>query len=239
MNLGLFDLPAPFFGWVDAQLTRVLPLPLSLALWAVGAAILSMELYRLTSPQARLGAVKDEVQRLQQNLNTFDGPFEQAWPLLSRLLKLSFKRVGMVTPATLLSAYPVIALLLWMNNTYSHRFPGDDEVVVVEVAPPFAGQLQSGSPPHLRLWQEGGEFEWEQVLMAPIPELQKRGWWHSLSANPAGYLPASAPLDSVALALPRREFIHAGPDWLRGWQSIVIVVLLIAALSYKTWRKIQ
>jgi hypothetical protein len=121
MTFGVFDFPAPLLSWLDGLLTRVFPIPLTIVLWALLGAIVCMELYRISSPQQRLEVVKQRVTTLQWQLNRYDGEFDGAWPLISELLGQSFKRVALVLPATLLSAYPAIALLLWLDQAHGER----------------------------------------------------------------------------------------------------------------------
>jgi hypothetical protein len=56
-----------------------------------------------------------------------------------------------------------------------------------------------------------------------------------LIGNPAGYLPDSAPLEAVHLALPAQELLPWGPSWLRGWLVVYFATLLLASLFWK-WR---
>jgi hypothetical protein len=113
-----FNLPAPLLQWANERLTRFLPESWSIALWGALGALLCMELYRVFSPQRRIGRIKQQVNAAQHSLAHYDGEFEGAWPLLSNLLSLSLLRVALVLPATLLSAYPVIVLLVWMHGSF-------------------------------------------------------------------------------------------------------------------------
>ena len=56
MTAGLFDLPAPLLEWLDDRLTVIVPPAVSVAIWAAVAAVLSLELYRLVSPQAKIAS---------------------------------------------------------------------------------------------------------------------------------------------------------------------------------------
>ena len=127
MTLGLFDLPAPLLHWVDEQITRIIPAPVAIALWAVLGGIVCLELYRIVSPQERISRIKRDAKAAQEELAAYDGEMEGAWPLMKSMLGLSLKRVGIVIPATLLAAYPVIALLVWMSSAYGHVFPARGE----------------------------------------------------------------------------------------------------------------
>ena len=56
--MGLLDLPAPLFDWVDNRLLSMLPPLARIVLWAVVAAVASLAIYRLFSPQRRIAALK-------------------------------------------------------------------------------------------------------------------------------------------------------------------------------------
>jgi len=242
MTLGLFDLPAPLLQWIDDRAGNVLPAPVSIAAWAVLAGVVCLELYRVTSPQKRISRIKQEAKAAQQELASYDGEMEGAWPLMKSMLSLSLKRVGIVIPATLLAAYPVIALLVWMSSAYGHVFPARGESVAVEVAAPLEGRwLDEGNeePPHVQARQPDGSVVLELPLAVAVPVLHKRQWWNRLMENPAGYLPDDAPVDALRIGLPRRELHAIGPSWMRGWEAIFLPVLFIAALTYKTIRRID
>jgi len=241
MTLGLFDLPAPLLEWADQRITSVIPAPLSIALWAVIGGVVCLELYRVISPQERITRIKRDARTAQEELAAYDGEMEGAWPLMKSMLGLSLKRVGIVIPATLLAAYPVIALLVWMSSAYGHVFPAHDEQVKVDVALPLTGQLlNSGNGVrHIEASGPGGDVLLDVPLAAPVPVVHKRQWWNWLMENPAGYLPDDAPVDEIRVGLPRRELVSMGPSWMRGWEAIFLPVLFVAALGYKTARHID
>jgi hypothetical protein len=238
---GLFDLPAPLLEWVDQRLSAFLPAPVTIALWAVVAGIVCLELYRVVSPQQRIEQLKGENRAAQQRLSAYDGDFEGAWLLIRELLGVSLKRVGIVLPATLVAAYPVLAVLVWMSNSYGYYFPQDESRVSVQTPAPLEARWISGdgTAPQVEARAPGGELVLEQPVPAPVPVLHKRQWWNWLIANPAGYLPADAPVERVAIELPKRQVIDAGPAWLRGWEPLFVAVLFVSALAYKSARRIH
>lgn len=241
MTPGLFDLPAPWLDWIDERLAAVFPPPVSIALWAAVTGIICLELYRIVSPQGRIDRLKQEGRAAQRQLSAYDGELEGAWPLIGHLLGVSLRRVGIVLPATLIAAYPVLAVLVWMSNNYGHYFPGD-EAVAVEAPAPFEARWLSGGPaqsPRVRASEPGGERVLEVPVSAPVPVLHKREWWNWLIANPAGYLPPEAPVERIGIELPKRQIIPAGPSWLRGWEAVFLPVLFVAALAYKSARHIH
>lgn len=241
MTLGFFDLPEPLLKRADDLITSVVPVPLSIALWAVLGGIVCLELYRVVSPQERITRIKKDARAAQEELAAYDGEMEGAWPLMKSMLGLSLKRVGIVIPATLLAAYPVIALLVWMSSAYGHVFPARGEEVAVHVAPPFHGQLLNDGAEQPRLQASGpsGNVLLEVPLAAAVPVVHKRKWWNWLMGNPAGYLPDDAPIDEIRADLPKRQLHSAGPSWMRGWEAIFLPVLFVAALGYKTARHIE
>jgi hypothetical protein len=242
MTLGLFDLPAPLLQWVDERVTSVVPAAVSIAMWAVLGGVVCLELYRVVSPQERIGRIKRDARTAQQRLSAYDGEMEGAWPLMKSMLGLSLKRVGIVIPATLVAAYPVIALLVWMSSAYGHVFPSQGQSVDVSVAAPLEGRwIQGGSqsPPQVQAMQPDGSTIIDVPLEAAVPVLHKRQWWNRLMENPAGYLPDDAPVDEVRIDLPRRELHGFGPSWMRGWEAIFLPVLFVSALTYKIVRRID
>ena len=241
MTLGLFDLPAPLLQWVDERVSNILPAPISVAMWAVLGGIVCLELYRVVSPQKRIREIKRQAKAAQQQLAGYDGEMEGAWPMIKSMLGLSLKRVGIVIPATLLAAYPIIVLIVWLSSAYGHVFPAQGVPVAVDIASPLEARWIEGdrqSPPHIQASEEG-DVVLDVPLAAHVPVLHKRAWWNVLIANPAGYLPADAPVDEVRIDLPRRELHAFGPGWLRGWEAIFLPVLFVSALAYKSARHID
>jgi hypothetical protein len=112
------DFPAPVFAAVDGLMAKVLPPALRLALWALFAAIVTMELYRLLSPQARIFELKLRFAEKKQALDSFDGEFEDAWPMMRSMLGAAFMRVAIVLPGTLVAALPLLLLLVWIDRVY-------------------------------------------------------------------------------------------------------------------------
>ncbi|MEX2122635.1 MAG: hypothetical protein WD795_02000 [Woeseia sp.] len=242
MTLGLFDLPAPLLQWVDERVNGIVPPFVSVAMWAVFGGIVCVELYRIVSPQRRIRQIKREAKAAQQQLSGYDGEMEGAWPMIRSMLGLSLKRVGIVIPATLLAAYPIVVLVVWLSNAYGHVFPSAGEPVAVEIAPPLQARWIEGdevAPPHIQARQPEGELVLDVPWAARVPVLHKRVWWNVLIANPAGYLPADAPVDEIRIQLPRRELHAIGPAWMRGWEAVFLPFLFVAALAYKTARHID
>ncbi|TNE65675.1 MAG: hypothetical protein EP335_05200 [Alphaproteobacteria bacterium] len=120
MLMELLDLPAPLFAALDNAVAPVLPAVARLALWALMASVLTMEIYRLTSPQERIAALKLKFNFAKAQLDAFDGDFEDAWPLMRRMLGAAFGRVAIVLPGTLVAALPLLLLIVWIDTAYAH-----------------------------------------------------------------------------------------------------------------------
>ncbi|MGK9233828.1 hypothetical protein KXS07_20000 [Inquilinus limosus] len=240
--MGLFGLPSPLLTWADERLGAVLPPAARLVLWAALGAILSMELYRLLSPQRRITALKGELEDAKRRLSEHDGDLDGAWPLISRMLSLALRRVGAVFPATIAASLPLLAVIIWIDSTYGRIFPRSGEPMAVEVSEPYSGRWigsDAVKPPRVQILNGDGAVLDDVAVMAPIPVLHKQHWWNLLIGNPAGYLDDASPVDLVRLDLPRQEVLSLGPPWMRGWEFLFFLALLGTALTFKTVRRIE
>lgn len=238
--MGLLDLPGPVFSAVDGVLGDVLPAAARLVVWALAGAIVSMELYRLLSPQARVAELRVELDVVQRKVAAYDGPFDGAWPLIGRMLLLALKRIGIILPGTILASLPVLTLILWLDTAYGHGFPAPGEAVPVTVSAPFKGEWQGDrdGPPHA-LVLDGSKVVVNQPVKAPVPVVAKHHWWNFLIGNPAGYLDRDAPVEGINLALPAKQIISVGPSWARGWEPVFFAGIIIFALTLKRIRRIE
>lgn len=239
--MGLLDLPAALFTWLD-QFLGLLPPAIRLLLWAAVAALASMELYRLLSPQQRVAELKLALEGAQRGLAAYDGPFEGAWTLIRRMLGLALRRVIIVLPATLAASLPLLLLIIWLDTAYNRTFPPAGQAVAVKVAGDYNGQWvdpDGATPPRARVLSDNGGTVADVPVGAPISVLHKHQWWNALIGNPAGYLEDSAPFDRIEIDLPRQEFLSVGPAWLRGWETIFFPALILIALGFKVTRRIQ
>lgn len=236
---GAFDLPAPILAWMDAQFSVVAPPHLRLVLWGIVAAVLSMALYWLLSPQRQLIDTKHRALEARHALDRYDGDFGGAWPLIGKMLRLALRQVGLATWPALLASLPVIALIAWLSSSYGHAFPTAAMEVSVRTFPqdlPARLHATSGSPSSshsiiVANGAGGGVSRFE--LSAPIATLHKRQWWNALFGNPLGYLPDDAALDRIELDLPVREYLPLGPWWLRSWHTVFFATLLIVSMAIK------
>lgn len=241
MSLGLLDLPAPLFGAVEGWLAGLVPPLLRLGLWAAVAALASIELYRLLSPQRRISRVAEELRESQAVLAGFDGEFREAVPLMGRVLKASGRRLALVFPAAIAASLPILALLVWLDGAYGARFPDPGEPVAVRAEPSgfdarWTGLTETGAG--AVVVSDGNGAVANAAVVAPVSTIHKWRWWNTLIANPAGYLPDEAPVDRIDIALPRHEVIGFGPSWARRWEAPFFVLFLVFALALKWARKV-
>ena len=227
--MGLFDLPAPFFDFVDRSLLGALPPLVRLILWAVAGAAVSLTLYRLLSPQRRIAAAKAAALDARRRLNAHDGDLESALPLMRQSMKAALRHVGLVFPAAIVASLPVLALLVWLDGAYGYQLPQNRQAPAVSVEPEvYSGQWQPNGSIEVRD-QSGAEVA-RLTLAQPITHIEKRQWWNVLIGNPAGYLPDQGPIERVTIALPERHYLPIGPDWLRSWVTVALTTLVIASL---------
>ncbi|MGK9165124.1 hypothetical protein KXR53_02445 [Inquilinus limosus] len=240
--MGLFGLPSPLFAWVDKWLGAVLPPAPRLVLWAAFGAILSMELYRLLSPQRRITALKGELEDAKRRLSGHDGDLDDAWPLIGRMLSLALRRVGVVFPATIMASLPLLAVIIWIDSAYGRAFPRSGEPMSVEVGEPYVGRWigsVAAGPPRVQILNADGGVLADIAVNAPIPVLHKQHWWNLLVGNPAGYLDDASPVELVRLDFPRQEVLSLGPPWMRGWEFVFFLALIGFTLTFKHLRRIE
>ncbi|MES1925880.1 hypothetical protein [Salinisphaera sp. T31B1] len=241
--MGLFDLPAPLFDGVDRGMASVMPPTLRLIVWALLAAVGTMMLYKLFSPQARIGAAKRDARAARQRLNAFDGDFADAGPLIRDQFVTAFRQLGLVVPGTILAILPLLCLLLWAETHYGQALPptGQSPAIITQPAGFDARWDDSISPPHIRVAGPTGQSTpiADIRMVAPVGVVTQKPWWHWLAANPLGYLPDDSPLEQVIIELPERHYLGFGPGWMRSWLAIFIPVMFIVSLAMYKWLRIE
>ncbi len=239
--MGLFDLPAPLFNYLDRTLLGFLPASVHILIWAAIGAFLSMELYRVLSPQAKVAQLKLELQEVQAKVADFDGEFPEAWPMLKHMIGLALQRIVAVLPSTLIASLPLLCIVVWLDSAYGYSFPPQGQAVQVEPPAPYTGKwVDTGAGlPHAQVLNSGGQVVADTPVHAAIPVLHKWQWWNALLGNPAGYLSKDAPVDEVRIALPAQTIFNIGPSWLRGWEPSFFLAVLLIALTLKWVRQIE
>jgi hypothetical protein len=257
----IFDTLAPVWRAVDAALGAVLPPWLRLIVWGATSGVLSMMLYARWSNQQALAALRTELRAAHHKLATFEGPMRELMALTGRTMALSAKQMRLSIGPAFLCFLPLLFVLPYFSNTYGLRAPATGETVracaLGAQAPTDIGALRWRGveavvdPQRAMCWSltwPGAPAALEdatgQVLLR-LPEaatsgiVHKRIAWNHAFGNPAGYLPASAPMHAVRFDLAPRELLAFGPPWMRGWEFLMFVSALISALLYRALRRLS
>lgn len=238
--MGILDLPGPLFAAIDTLMASVLPASARLIVWAIMAGAGTLLLYRLLSPQTRIGNAKRQAREARRRLSEFDGEIAEAGPLIRGQFSAAFRHIGLVLGPTLLSMLPLLALLSWIDHTYSYDFPDRDEppAMMVEPEPDFTEWITDSDIPLLRIGVAGSELV-EIALTAPVPVIEQRHWWNWLVANPLGYLPGETGLERVRIDLPQRAYLPFGPPWMRSWLAILLPTMALVSLLTYRWAHVE
>ncbi|QGZ29112.1 hypothetical protein [Stutzerimonas stutzeri] len=238
--MGILDLPGPLFAIIDSLMAAILPASARLLVWAALGGAGTLLLYRLVSPQGRIGQAKREAREARRRLSAFDGEFAEAGPLIRGQFSAAFRHIGLVLGPTLLAMLPLLALLTWIDHTYSYDFPdrNDPPATTVEPEPDFTEWILDSDIPLVRIGIAGSE-QVEIALTAPIPVIEQRQWWNWLVANPLGYLPGDAGLERVSIGLPQRAYLPFGPPWMRTWLAILLPTMVVVSLVTYRWARVE
>lgn len=241
--MGLLNIPSPVFKAVNDAVTPVLPPALRIAFWAVILAVGTMLLYKVLSPQERIGQAKRRARAARQKLNHFDGEFAEAWPLIRNQFATAFKHIGLVVPGTIVAVLPLLCFLVWADNYFGHQLPQSGQVPVISTMPRNARGMNAhwdanGNPPAVVI-HHAGQINRFYPMIAPVTAITKHSTWNWLVGDPLGYLPDNSPIQAVHIRLPRREYIQFGPSWARGWLAVFIPVMFIVSLLMFKWAKVE
>jgi hypothetical protein len=247
--MGLFDLPAPLFDIVDGIIAAVLPAVLRLVLWGVLAGWVSMLVYRFTSNQERIAALKTRQQIQQKQIAAFDGEFAELLPLIRQTLALGFRQMGLVLGPALLATLAALFIIVWVAGAFGYRAPlaGDEILVSTE---PAGSEIHWSPPAQARAAGNGWIVDWpaegqtlilgdsqrallEFPLTRAIPVIHKKRWWNLLLANPLGYLPPGGQVDVVHIGLPEQVVFGFGPGWMHGWMFSFFAAFLLSSFAFK------
>jgi hypothetical protein len=243
--MGIFDVPALLFVWLDARAGFLLPPVIRLILWGGTAGLVTMMLYRWLSAQGSIRRGKQELKTAQRALNSFDGELADAWALMARVVRLALCQVGRVGKPSVAASVPLLCLLSWLSHTYGYAFPQSGTAPVIRTEPAqlnarWIGPRQAGENKHPRIVvaDGGNRIVADLELAAPVAVIHKRKWWNRLIGNPGGYLAEHGPIERIAVQLPRRQYLHLGPDWARGWEPPFFATLLAVSVLLKATLRI-
>jgi len=256
--MGFFDLPAPLFGAIDQLLSMALPGVLRLVLWGILAGWLTMVVYRRLSNQDRIQLLKAEQKEQQKIISGFDGEFEELFPVIRHTLALGMRQLGLSLGPALLATIPILFIVVWVAGNFGNEQPSVGSPVSIEINTEQAAidQFDWSSPGEATQTETGWELSWpsaeqpnaflqdgRSLFELPsghsIPVIHKHQWWNWLMANPIGYLPDDAVVDSIDIGLPEQQFLSFGPGWLRGWMFSFFLSFLLSSIGFKLALKID
>ena len=258
-STGWLDVASPLFYWVDATLLGWLPVWVRVIAWAALASLISMGIYRFTSRQAALDEVKSQVAATRSELQGFEGEFKDLWPILRHNLGLAGKQLWLTFIPAMVASLPVLFILAWMANAFDAHQPTAGAPVAVTLTaaegrtlPPLTwrgdGKAVEAAPGAWDItWPaDGGKIELADAegspvltlpTAVPVRTVAQWEWWNRLIGNPGGYLVSPGDIAAAHIGLPQPTVFPFGPDWLRGWLPLTLVVLMGLSLYLKfAWR---
>lgn len=222
--------------------------------WATMAGAVSMALYTFLTPQNKLLEIKKEIGKAQGELIRHEGDFAGLQKANAKVLKLSFKRLGLVLLPTLVALPPALFLIVWVDFAFSYKAPDQGEKVMAYVTPPGAVAKWPGRAKNLG----NGKLEivWPDPNKGIIFMGKKEKYFYLYDAqNPGGHLwaggtiwrwidpsaglPLDLGIDEISFDLPRLEIIGFGPVWARGWEATFLLTILAVSLFIKFAFKIH
>lgn len=262
---GLVDsLFFPALDALDGALAGVLlPAWARLLLYGALSGAVTMAVYRLTSDQAGIRALKGRTRELQARLKAAADDLPLTLRLTRENLGVSLRLLLKSLWPALVASLPVVAVIAWLATSWSRPSPppgtpvplgGEPAAAAAGLAAEPAGALvpPSGSPGEVSavlswpapvapvaLKDAAGTLVYEGLGARPPAEVvHKRVWWNRLLGNPAGYLPDGAALDELHLGVPEREILPFGPGWARGYELTYFAAVVLVSLLLKTLFKI-
>ena len=106
------------FRSVDGSLAWLVSDQLRLVTWASLSGVLSMLLYKFTSPQMRIRELDAEAAAIRKSLAAYDGEFAEALPLIRSNLTVALKRLRAAFAPALLSGLPILLCLIGLDAAY-------------------------------------------------------------------------------------------------------------------------
>ena len=113
--------------------------PLVFILWGSLSGVLSMFIYKKTSPQEKIIKLKSEIHGAQKELAAFDGDFLEVLPKIKNTLWLSLRQVGLSFAPTLVALIPMVLLFVGCEELNS-------------AMKPEGADLLAFGPPWIRSW---------------------------------------------------------------------------------------
>lgn len=253
----MLNLVFPIFDAVDVGCAGFLPLSVRVVIWGVVAGIFAMLVYRATSNQNAIAALKLEIKDLQrQMLDPQLDNFADYSAIARRNLAVSVRLLAKTLTPALMSGLPVVLIASWVHSLHGfHLPPAGAEIVARGV--PAAGSI-SVQPQNLaRAVADGVAITPQQPdadisflvdgetvyagspFSFPSPTIGKRQWWNVFLEARSGYLSSDADLQEIQFDVPKTRVLSRGPDWLAGWEPLFFVGVFLSAIAMKFCLRLQ
>ncbi len=239
-------------GWLAG-----LPLSVRLSILGALAGILSITIYAKLSPQASIAKLKKKTRSLQREMLNVDLEFVDFWRLSKENLKTSLRLFTTVLGPALVSALPVIFLVIWINTCLAYEAPPTPSDLVVtteqgnielqmiidtnldEISQKEIHDHNLANSQKIVVMADEMVIYSGTPLSPPTPVIHKRRCWNVLLESPAGYVVEDAPIDSIMLNVSKKQIIKWMPNWATGWEVPFFTFVLIAALGIKLGFRIE
>ena len=212
--MGFFDLLTPALLWVDDGLADFLSTSWRLLFWSLVSALISVFIFKKFSQTEQIATLKNEIKSTQKALNDHEGEFSELKTLAKRSIVLSLKRMKLTFLPALLSAVPVVFILVFLSHRYDFIEPMPGTMVAYDSVVEGENLSDQLSWTNTTTDQVTGEYFWpekdQQVQVSaedgtvlinmsdtPVSIVHKKQWWNVLFANPAGYISAEASVEEI------------------------------------------
>ncbi len=249
MSLGLFDIANPILLPLDDALAKFLP---PVARVVVVAALLTwfgMWLYRISSGQKHLRALKRLARRGDRGLHDPNIEFNELLRRARRSIGLQMAILARVFVPSVLGMVPLLFGMSAVSSRYSHSLPDVETPRTWCVQPETAAtriRLNDKVMPTACVelpWEPGfgARVQFDDVEVThdlgkgASNILHQRLWWNLLIGNPGGYLPDSAGMTSLSVKHPDRQLVGFGPGWIRHWLFWFLVPSVVLGFYWR-WR---
>ena len=243
--MGLFDLPANIFTWLDAN-TLAWASPLfKIIIWGAIGGIISMLLYSFISQQQRMAAIKKEIANVRSEIDKFEGEFSEVLPLILNSLKLSFQQIGITLIPAIVASFPALCLIVWISNNYGYEKPEPNQEITITAFPNTEAISSAGNNlqnQQVIYWPNNQmivELSDSTQKIAEITTgklssvIHKKLWWNKLIANPAGYIPEESPIERIDIHINKKRYLNIGASWMQSWEFTFFLAMIISSLAIK------
>ena len=247
----LFGILDPLWFAIDGAGSFLPPLA-RLMMWGALAGWLSILLYKMISPQARLSALCSETKGIKQTLKVMDTNDEAYKTLIFKALSMNFRRFGMSLIPALISALPVLLLVTFLDAQYGLTKPEPGQPVAIlaesgsDINPGQGQKFSKGwviSWPHPENSVTVRDADGNDILQitstTQVGVASKAGLMRYLFGAPAGALPPKSRVESVFLESTPRDLIQSNLVFPYQWTIPFFLAVVMASLGIKFTMRIS